>query len=831
MLKRLRSFFKNLFGTSGRDASDKADVNTEAFLTPEEAVDDLTPSEDAGEFILPEEVETEIQKEASAKKKKNDSKKPAETNADEEASDGKDSEQKSSNKKKSDKKDSDKKGSDKKDSGKKDSGKKDSDKKGPGKKGSDKKKSAKDKTPSAEEFKNRLYSCYDNRELSWLKFNTRVLEEAEDMRNPLGERLSFISVFQTNLDEFFRVRVGSLYDQMLVSEEIRDNKTNMTCREQISAICQQTRMLTQRRDAAYDDLKDELREHGVEIMELPELDGQDIEFLDAYFENAVYPLLAPQIVGKKQPFPFLNNREIYVVAVLEKKDKESLGIIPCSTDVLPRLIRIPAHKNRYVLLEDLILRYADNVFDQYTVLSKSQIRILRNADIDPDEDMYDDDADFRKIMEQLVSRRSRLAPIKLEYTGALDEAVFSRMCDQLKIKKKYVFHCNSPQDLSFFAEIRDLLRGEKDLFFEKVSPQIPEDIDPKKSILDQIREKDRFLFFPYDSMDPFLKMLMEAADNPDVVSVKVTLYRMAPHSKVVEALMRAAEQGKEVDVLVELRARFDEENNIDWSRRLEEAGCRILYGLDNLKVHSKICLVTTRREGHIYYYTQIGTGNYNEDTALQYTDFSLLTANQEIGADVSDVFTKLYLGEVVDESRYLLVAPKCFSLPIQEKIDAQIALAREGKPAYIGAKMNSLTDKPLIEKLIEASMAGVKIELIVRGACCLIAGVPGLTDNIEIRSIVGRYLEHSRFYIFGAADPEVYLSSADFMTRNTTHRVEVAAPVFDEEIKAQLLRIFDTLMKGNVKARTQLADGRYVHVVTGANAISAQSRFWSQKYR
>ncbi len=781
MGKRIKSFFQKLFRRS--DAADDpaggySGDSGEAFLTQDEATEDLSTSEDAGEFILPEEVEEAIEKENADKKKKD----------------------------------------------KKKDGKKDSSDKG--------KKKKKKKKSSAEKIKEQLYSCYDNRELSWLKFNTRVLEEAEDAGNPFCERLSFASIFQTNLDEFFRVRVGSLHDQRLVSEEIRDNKTNMTCREQIRAICQQTRLLTQRRDAAYDDLKEGLLSYDVEILEFDEMDEQDVAFLEVYFENAVRPLLSPQIVGRKQPFPFLNNRDIYAFAVLSRNDKERIGIIPCNPDVCPRLVRIPHHKNRYVLLEDLILQYAERVFDQYEVKSKSLIRMLRNADIDPDEDMYDDDADFRKIMEQLVNRRRRLSPIKLEYLGELDDDVLARLCENLKIKKRYVFHCNSPLDLSFFDEIRDLLRGRKELFFDRVTPQMPLGIDPEKGMLPQIREKDRLLFFPYDSMEPFLRMLMEAAEDPEVISVKVTLYRMAPHSKVVEALICAAENGKEVDVLVELRARFDEENNIDWSRRLEEAGCRILYGLDNLKVHSKICLVTTRGdEGHIFYYTQIGTGNYNEETALTYTDFSLLTADQELGREVNDVFTKLYLGEVVTEARELLVAPQCFSQPIQAKIDAQIARAWEGKDAYLGFKMNSLTDKPLIDKLIEASVAGVRVELIVRGACCLIAGVPGLTENIEIHSIVGQFLEHSRFYIFGKEDPEIFISSADFMTRNTPHRVEVAAPVFDPEIRASLLRIFDTLWKDNVKARMQLADGRYVHVIVGKKRVSAQTLFWSPEYR
>lgn len=450
-----------------------------------------------------------------------------------------------------------------------------------------------------------VHSCYDNRELSWLKFNTRVLEEAEDLANPFCERLSFASIFQSNLDEFFMVRVGSLYDQMLVSKDIRDNKTNMTCQEQLNAIFEQVKLLTQRKDAAYANLKTGLETYGVEICSYAELEKQDVEFLDAYFEHEVRPLLSPQIIGKKQPFPFLKNKDIYAVVVLEKKKRDKLGIVPCNVDVFPRLIRIPGHENRFMLREEVILHYMPLIFDRYNIKSKSLIRIIRNADIDPDEEMYDDDTDFRQVMEQLVSRRRKLCPIKLEYTRLMDESVLDTLCGYLDLKKKHIFHSEAPLDLSFFSKIRDLLRNKKELFYPKYTPQLPADINMSESIMKQVEEKDRFLFFPYDSIQPFLHMLNEAAEDPDVVSIKMTLYRVANDSKVVEALINAAENGKEVVALVELRARFDEENNIEWSRRLEDAGCRILYGLDKLKVHSKLCLITKKTEGCISYITQI----------------------------------------------------------------------------------------------------------------------------------------------------------------------------------------------------------------------------------
>ncbi|MCD8299963.1 MAG: polyphosphate kinase 1 [Clostridiales bacterium] len=674
-------------------------------------------------------------------------------------------------------------------------------------------------------------TCYDNRELSWLKFNTRVLEEAEDTGNPFCERLSFASIYQSNLDEFFGVRVGSLYDQMLVSKDIRDNKTNMTCQEQIYAICDQVRLLGLRKDACYADLDKGLEERGVDIATFPEIAPKDARYLDAYFEHEVRPLLAPQVVGRKQPFPFLKNQAIYAVVILGPKKaskaykSDKLGIVPCSIDVLPRLVRIPDYPNRYMLMEELIIHYLGRIFSHFEVKSKSLIRIVRNADIDPDEEMYDDDTDFRQVMEQLVSRRRRLAPIRLEYANMMDESIIDIICKYLKLKKNYVFPSESPLDLSFFSKISDILRNEKDMFFEKYVQKYPPDLNPRETMMDQIEEKDRFLFYPYESMDPFLKLLNEAAVDPEVVSVKMTLYRVARNSKVVEALIRAAENGKEVSVLVELRARFDEANNIGWSRRLEDAGCSILYGLDELKVHSKICLITRKDGDGVSYITQVGTGNYNEKTARLYTDFCLMSANRDIGEEASEIFTRMYMDEVVEETKHLMVAPKCLRSKILEKVDAQIGLAHAGKPAYVGAKTNSLTDKVIMDKLIEASQAGVKVELVVRGACCLIAGVPGLTENISVRSIVGRYLEHSRIYIFGKEDPEVFISSADFMTRNTTKRVEVAAPVYDSEIRDRVLNIFKILMADNVKARVQMADGSYERMRTDEPPLIAQEYF------
>lgn len=676
-------------------------------------------------------------------------------------------------------------------------------------------------------MKEKSLTCYDNRELSWLKFNKRVLEEAEDMNSPLCERMSFLSIFQSNLDEFFMVRAGSLYDQMLIDKNMRENKTNMTCEEQLSAIYDRVRELTFQKDEIYKKTKREMAENGVELIDFASADEEEQEYLHRYFTQEVKPLLSPQVVGKKQPFPFLNNKEVYAVVVLEKKDSKKIGIIPCSRWVFGRLVCLPGGKGRYILIEDIILHYIPEVFEKYKIKSKSLIRVIRNADIDPDEELYGEDADFRQVMEQLVKRRKRLCPIKVEYSRLIDETVIEKLCHYLGLKREQVFHSEAPLDLSFLGQVSDLLRGKKELFFESRKPRMPETIDAERSMIDQILEKDRLLAYPFESMKPFLRLLSEAAADPEVISIKMTLYRVASHSKVAEALMMAAENGKEVVVLVELRARFDEENNIEWSRKLEDAGCRIIYGLDHLKVHSKLCQITRKSGDGVDYITQIATGNYNEKTAAIYTDLSLMTADRTIGLEAAKVLQELALGQVIEQTEKLLVAPKCLQDKILDKIDRQIALAKEGKTGYIGLKMNSLTDKKIIDKLIEASQAGVQIEMVIRGICCLVAGVPGYTENITVRSIVGRYLEHSRIYIFGGE--EVYISSADFMTRNTVRRVEVAVPILDSDIKRRIINMFDVYMSDNVKARIMQPDGSYERAEVKGENICAQDLFFIQE--
>lgn len=654
--------------------------------------------------------------------------------------------------------------------------------------------------------------CYENRELSWLKFNERVLDEASDKDVPLCERLSFASIFQSNLDEFFMVRVGSLHDQMLFSETKRESKTNMTAGEQLSHIFKAARDLTRKKDHTYRHLMDELKEYGVELLNFSDIEYDDAVYLENYFKEQIMPILSPQVVGKKQPFPFIKNKEIYAVALLGSKSNEKVGLVPCSNGILKRLISIPSERNKYMLVEELILHFMPIIFEKYQIKSKSLIRIIRNADIDVDEAVDDEDTDYRDMMEKLIRQRKKLCPVKMEYSRVLDEKIIHNLCKELNLNHEQIYYSESPLELSFVFGLQDALRNNKNLFYERHIQKNPSWYVSGKSVISHVEEADRFISYPYESMQPFIRMLQEAGEDENVVSIKMTLYRVAKNSQIVESLISAAENGKEVVVLVELRARFDEENNIEWSRRLEDAGCRIIYGLDYTKVHSKLCLITYREEGQIKYVTQIGTGNYNEKTSKLYTDLSIITANKQIGMEAAYVFTRLCMGEFVEETNYLLVAPKCMKSKILNYMDKEIEIARAGGKAYVGAKINSLTDKEIIDKLIECSRAGVRVEMIVRGICCLIPGVKGHTENISVISIVGRYLEHSRVYIFGTPDRDnIYISSADFMTRNMERRVEIAAPIYDDSIKTRIRNMFHIMECDTVKARQLCSDGNYVH--------------------
>ena len=671
---------------------------------------------------------------------------------------------------------------------------------------------------------------YMNRELSWLKFNERVLEEAENKKVPLCERLTFASIYQSNLDEFFRVRVGSLIDQMLLGGKMRDNKTKMTAKEQIQAVLHQVTKLNRRKDAVYETIMGQLEEQGVRMVDFRKVSKKESEYLERYFLSEIAPVISPTIVGKRQPFPFLKNNEIYAVVVLQTKSgKEKLGIIPCSNTGFKRLVELPT-AGTYMLVEELILHYIPKVFERYNIKAKSLIRVTRNADIDADA-LYDEDLDYRDFMTELIKRRKKLAPVRLELTREMDGEIVDILCDYLELDSDHVFQVQSPLDLSFVFEIQDTLRKVPELFYEKRIPQRSAQFKEDESIFPQLKEKDKLLSYPYESMKPFLNFLREAANDKDVISIKMTLYRVAKHSKIVEYLIDAAENGKEVLVLVELKARFDEENNIEWSRRLEDAGCRVIYGLDGYKVHSKLCLVTRKSEGQVEYYTQIGTGNYNEKTARLYTDLSFMTANVEIGVEAAKVFQALSMEETVDNVEHLLVAPRCLQNRILSMIDEEISYAKEGKEAYIGLKMNSLTDKKIIDKLIEGSKAGVKIDMVIRGICCLIPGVKGKTENIQVRSIVGRFLEHSRIYIFGTQEREkIYIASADFMTRNTLRRVEVAAPIYDKDLKMQLEEMFITMLSDNQKARQEDSHGNYEIVAVQETPLNSQEFFYDQAY-
>ena len=672
-----------------------------------------------------------------------------------------------------------------------------------------------------------------NRELSWLKFNVRVLNEAGNPKVPLAERLTFVSIYQSNLDEFYRVRVGTLMDQMDVSEVVRENKTNMTSEEQVKAIIRATRELEEKKTVIYEQLMGELEPKGIRLINFNKLSAEEGKILEEYFDREIAPYLSANIVSKQQPFPFLKNKDIYAVALLESKGgKTRTAIIPCSNNVFRRLIDIPTRKGTFLLAEELILQFLPKFFKNYSVKEKSLIRVTRNADIDT-EMIYDEDLDYRDAMENLIKERKRMNPVRMEFTGTLNKKMMHALCKTIHVEKEHVFRSDVPLDLSFVFAIQSYLKNTNagELFYPRRTPRPTPQLNDKESLIPQILEKDVLLSYPFESMKSFINLLYEAAEDESVVSIKMTLYRLANKSQIVDALVEAAENGKEVVVLVELRARFDEENNIEYSRKLEEAGCHVIYGLNGYKVHSKLCLISRKTEQGVSYVTQIGTGNYNEKTSALYTDLSLITGNQEIGKEAAEVFAALLRGETVEETHLLLVAPKCLQNKVLDMIEEEIQHVKNGEEGYIGIKINSLTDKVIISKLVEASQAGVKIEMIVRGICCLIPGVKGYTENITVISIVGRFLEHSRIYRFGTKEREnVYIASADFMTRNTLRRVEVAAPVLDERLKNQLDWMFETMMKDDEKGKCLTEKGIYVDRNLHVQKLNSQECFYEAAY-
>lgn len=674
---------------------------------------------------------------------------------------------------------------------------------------------------------------YDNRELSWLKFNARVLEEAFDEETPLFERLRFVQIFCSNLDEFFMIRVGSLHDKMLFDSKDTENKTNMTAKEQLVEIAKRVKQLLPVKDDAYSAIMDGLKNYGVEHLAVKDLSPEEDAYFRAFFTREIQPLLFTGVVDKKHPVPFLKSGEIYVGVAIRKKDdaarKVTFGILPASEN-FPKLVWLPG-TGKFLLIEELISHYAEQVFKNFEIISRCIFRVTRNADIAIDEGLYDHDVDFRDIMSDLVKKRKKLQPVRLEFLGKPDDSIAALIAKTLKVRDSFIFWQTAPLTMDFLSSVERKLEKNSELFFAPLTPQKSPAIDTKCPMIEQIKQHDIMLNYPYENINQFIRLLEEAAENPDVVSIKITLYRVARDSKIISALTRAAENGKDVLALVELRARFDEENNIGWSKCLEDAGVTVIYGLDELKVHSKLLLITLRDGNDVSYITQVGTGNYNERTSKLYTDLTLMTADRDFGSDASVVFNALAVGNTVESTNKLLVAPKGLKSRIVELIDNEITYKDKG---YIGIKMNSLTDKDIIEKLAEASRAGVKIELVVRGICCLIAGVEGDTENIRVISIVGRFLEHSRIYIFGTGDRRrVYISSADFMTRNTERRVEVAAPLLDKSIADRAVEIFETMLRDNVKAREQDSDGNYYHVQPkeGEPRLNSQIYFYEQAYK
>lgn len=663
---------------------------------------------------------------------------------------------------------------------------------------------------------------YMNRELSWIKFNERVLEEAEDSNVPLLEQLSFSAIYQSNLDEFVQVRVGTMLDRMESEPQKKDSRSGMKPKQQLKAMLAEIQNLLPRKDRAYYNTMDKLKEFGIVHVTFSDALPEEKIFLEQYFKREVKMLLSPIVLDKRQPFPFLKNKAVYIAVHLASKSGVRMGIVPAG--VSDRIIRL-GKSGRFMLLEDLILHFAPQLFKNEKVLDAAVIRVTRSGSISFESSAPDENTDFRDTMKELIRKRNKQNAVRLQMNSMLDEEATEYLLKKLKLSRKQLFLEQTPLDLSFVYQLGDFT-SEPELRFPPQKPQLRADISPKQDMMSQIAKHDILLSYPYESISPFLRLLDEAALDPDVASIKITLYRLASNSRVIDSLCQAAENGKEVLVLVELRARFDEENNIHWAERLLDAGCTVIYGPHNMKVHSKLLLITRKTENGAEYFVQVGTGNYNEKTSRIYTDLSLMTANPEIAEDARHVFDALSTDSLVEQTKQLLVAPLCLKSEIIRMLDEEIAHARNGEEAYFAAKINSISDKQMMDKLAEASQAGVTVELVVRGICCLKPGIPGYTENIKIVSIVGRFLEHSRIYISGTEERrKVYISSADFMTRNTVHRVEVSAPLLDKKLREQAVRLVKLCLSDNVKARIGQPDGSFRHcdtVLDEDEAINAQ---------
>ncbi len=668
-----------------------------------------------------------------------------------------------------------------------------------------------------------------NRELSWLQFNARVLAEAEDENVPLLERFKFLAIFTSNLDEFFMIRVGSLCDMAAVDKEHTDSKSGLTAKEQLHLIYKAVEPLYARRDAAFSDVDSKLSAIGLRRLTMDSLAPDEQKYIKRYFKDIIAPVLSPQIVDSHHPFPHLEGKVLHIAALLSHKKTERLGLLPVPAS-LPPVVFLPETPSRYILTEDILLAYADHVFEMYDVLEKTVLCVTRNADIQVDDETFGvEGGDFRKKMEKLLRQRRRMAVVRVEISRPISDHFKEHFRSRFEVSDAQIFLSRTaPLKLGYAFSLGEHLPEKKRAFLSDApfTPQQPAMLSAGQSLLKAALQRDILLSYPYESMEPFLQMIREAANDPAVLAIRITIYRLASKAKLVEYLCAAAENGKDVTALIELRARFDEQNNIDWSERMEEAGCKIIYGFEDYKVHSKICLITRRERGAVRHITQVGTGNYNEKTAKQYTDVSLITADERIGQDAGAFFNNMALGNLSGRYSRLFVAPTSLKNNILALMDEQIA---KGKDGYILLKFNSLTDIDVIGKLREASCAGVTVEMIVRGICCLLPGVPGHTENITVTSIVGRFLEHSRIYVFGRGDEEkMYISSADLMTRNTERRVEIACPIDDPAVRTRLHDILYAMQHDTVKARVLQPDGTYCKKPAVQDPICAQDLLMQQ---
>lgn len=672
-----------------------------------------------------------------------------------------------------------------------------------------------------------LLKYTQNRELSWLKFNQRVLEEAQDPDVPLLERMKFVAIFTSNLDEFFMIRVGSLYDMASLKEMELDRRSKMTPKEQLERIYEAVEPLYKERDKTYSEIKKRLSPYGICGLSFKELQDPEKKYVKKYFKEQILPVLSPQIVDRNHPFPHLLNKEIYVIASLKRGNQKLFGLVPVPT-YLSEILLLPGHDIRYIRMEKILMEYLEIIFDKYEVSDKNYICVTRNGDVSPDDEALDINEDFRNLMKKTLSKRRKMAVVRLEMANPLTENMERYFCDRFCITPKQIFRTKMPMKLSYIFSVAEKVpeHMRRTLIYEPFVPQKSAMVDEETSMIRQIRKKDILLSYPYESMEPFLKLLKEASTDPSVVTIKITIYRLSKKARLVEYLCAAAENGKEVTVLIELRARFDEQNNIDWSERLEDAGCRVIYGFENYKVHSKICLITCKTRNGYQYITQIGTGNYNEKTAAMYTDVCLMTADREIGQDGATFFQNMCMGNLGGSYRHLLVSPYSLKKKVLELIEEE---TRKGENGRIIMKMNSVTDVDFIEQISRASRAGVEVDLLVRGICCIRPGVEGYTDHVRVTSIVGRFLEHPRIFSFGRGSAQkLYIGSADMMTRNTEKRVEVGCPVYDEDLRARLNHMLQVMLEDNVKARVLDAAGTYLKKGQGEPFVDAQEVFMQE---